>query len=217
MTYCDAADLYDHGLPRGAVPNPPRALYQLADSVCVLDDHGFSTEDAIQFRPAGDGSLPAELTEGTVYYAHTLTASTFAVRATPTGSDMTITDATDPVLVASPLNIDAAIEFASEVIDDALTGHTVPLDPVPAIIRITAAELAAGKLLARQGGQSKSLAEIVDAAVKRLERWRLGKPVEGATEDSHANLATPGAAAATSSTSSGWCPGANSWRRFGGL
>lgn len=213
MTYCEASDLYDFGLPRGAVPNPPRPLYQLADSVCMLDDHGFATGDEIQFRPAGDGTLPAELTEGTVYYAHALTSATFAVRATPTGSDMTITDATDPVLVSAPLPIDAAIEFASELIDDALTGHTVPLDPVPAIIRMTAAELAAGKLLARSGGQSKSLAEIVDAALKRLERWRAGKPVDGADEDSRANLAAPGAAAG----SSGWCSGSRAWRRYGGL
>jgi hypothetical protein len=82
------------------------------------------------------------------------------------------------------------------------------------LIRITAAELAAGKLLASRGAQSKTLTEIVDAAYKRLERWRLGKPVEGSTDDSHANLATPGEAAPTAQS---WCRGSSDWRRFGGL
>ncbi len=219
LAYCTAADLYAHGVPRGSVANPPRVLYSLVSGVCTLDDHAFATGDAIQFRASGAGTLPAELTEGTTYYAEAGTATTFRVRATPTGGAISITTATDPVLVSAPLNVDAAIEFASEIIDDALTGHFVPLDPVPAIIRITAAELAAGKLLAGNGAQSKSLADIVDGALKRLERWRLGKPVEGATDDSHGNLATPGpAAASAASTGTGtWCPGANDWRRWGGL
>jgi hypothetical protein len=213
--YCSASDLYDHGVPRGAVPNPARPLYSLVSGLCTLDDHAFSTGDAIQFRAAGDGTLPAELTEGTTYYAELVSPTTFRVRTTPTGSAISITTATDPVLVSAPLNVDAAIEFASEVIDDALIGHFVPLDPVPAIIRITAAELAAGKLLAGHGAQSKSLSEIVDAALKRLERWRLGKPVEGASDDSHANLATPGEVAPAAFR--GWCRGASDWRRWGGL
>lgn len=214
MAYCSVADLYSHGVPRGSAPNPPRALYALTNNTAVLDDHGFATGDLIQFRPAGDGTLPAGLVEGTTYYAQYESPTTFKVRATASGSAISITTATDPVLVSSPLNIDAAIEFASEVIDDALTGHTVPLSPVPAIIRITAAELAAGKLLAGAGAQSKSLTQIVDEALKRLERWRLGKPVEGASDDSHGNLAQPGETRPAVST---WCPGASDWRRWGGL
>ncbi len=215
IAYCTAADVYAQGVPRGSVANPPRGLFSLESGLCTLDDHAFATGDVIQFRAAGDGALPAELTEGTTYYAEYASPTTFRVRTTPTGSAISITDASDPVLVSAPLNVDAAIEFASEVIDDALTGHFVPLDPVPALIRITAAELAAGKLLASNGAASKSLTEIVDAALKRLDRWRLGKPVEGAAEDSHGNLAQPGAAAP--STAMAWCPGSNDWRRWSGL
>lgn len=215
VAYCTAADLYANGVPRGAAPNPARVLYSLVSDVCTLDDHAFATGDAIQFRPAGDGALPTGLVEGTTYYAQAESDTTFKVRSTANGSAITISTATDPVLVSAPLNIDAAIEFASEVIDDALTGHTVPLDPVPAIIRITAAELAAGKLLAGAGAQSKSLTQIVDEALKRLERWRLGKPVEGASDDSHGNLAAPGEARAGSASQ--WCPGSSDWRRWGGL
>jgi hypothetical protein len=212
VSYCSDADVYLFGVPRGSVPNPGRPLYSLVSDVCTLDAHGFETEDPIQFRAAGDGSLPAGLAAGTTYYAQRQSESTFKVRATPTGSALTITTATDPVLVLEVLDIASARAFADAVIDDVLTGHVVPLSPVPQIIRITAAELSAGKLLAGKGAQSKSLAEVVDAAVKRLERWREGKPVEGASEDSRTNLASPGAA-----STAGVCSRASQWRRLGGF
>ncbi len=208
MSYCNPSDLYSWGVPRGATPNPGRVLFSVLDDVCTLDVHGFVTGDEILFRPSGDGELPAELTPGVTFFVQLETEHTFKVRATAEGASISITDAEDPVLVIAPLPIAAAIEWADAIIDDALTAHAVPLDPVPPIVRMTAAELAAAKLLGTSGGSSKSLAETVDGALKRLERWRIGKPVEGADADTRENTASAAASTRTD------CRG---WRTFGGL
>jgi hypothetical protein len=183
--------------------------------VCTLDVHGFETGDAILFRPAGAGEMPAGLSAGVTYYAQAETEHTFRVRATAGGAAITFTDAEDPLLVVAPLNREAAIEWADRMIDDMSAGQAVPFDDVsiypdgvPAIIRMTSAELAAGKLLAMTGGASRSLAEVVDGAVKRIERWAKGLPVRGTPDASRANIA----AVATSPV----CD-ARGWRRFGGL
>jgi hypothetical protein len=215
VSYSDDSDLYAFGLPRGATPNPGRELFSLLSNTCTLDVHGFATGDEILFRAAGAGSLPAELTAGVTYYAQRESEHTFRVRATAEGTALAISDATDPLVVIAPLPIAAARQWADAIIDDALTGHAVPLDPVPALVRMTSAELTAAKLGATSGATSKSLSETVDAALKRLERWRVGKPVDGAALDSHDNLAQLGAAAGPTATAC--LSGSESWRRFGGL
>lgn len=208
--YCTASDLYAHGLPRGATPNPGRVLESAVSNVCTLDVHGFSTGTAVQFRAAGAGSLPAGLVEGTTYYAEEVTESRFRVRATPTGSAVSFTDADDPVMVLTPLPIAEAIAWAQEVCNDLLSAHVVvPVpDPVPAILRMTAAELAAGYVMAGTGGAAKSLGEIVDGARKRLERWDTGVPITDAAAPPPANLATLAAVPYLDT---------RGWRRFGGL
>lgn len=217
MPYCSPSDLYAFGVPRGATPNPGRVLAVAESSVCVLDVHGFETGDAILFRPAGDGALPPQLSEGVTYYAQAETEHTFAVRATPSGPALTFDDAEDPIMVIAPLNRDAAIEWADQVIDDMVPGQATPFDNaalypegVPSIVRMTSAELAAGKLLAMTGSASRSLAETVDAAQKRLTRWAQGLPVRGTPTASRVNSAASAPATAPVTDSRGW-------RRFGGL
>lgn len=207
--YCATADLYAHGLPRGSTPNPGRVLYQLADDTCMLDDHGFVTGDPISFIGGGDGGLPTGLTAGTTYYAQRETEATFKVRATADGAALVISDATDPVVVISPLPTAEAIEWASAIVDDMLTAHDVPLDPVPEIVKFTTAELAAGKLAAMKGSASVSLSAVVDAAGVRLRRWATGVAVPGAdtAAETRANLAVTGTAAADP----------RGWRCFGRL
>lgn len=208
MAYSQESDLYAFGIPRGGAPNPARALDSLTSSVCTLDSHGFSTGDPIIFRGAGDGGLPGGLTAGVTYYAQREAEHQFKVRATPTGSALTIVDATDPVVVFAPLPVDSAIAWADAMIDDMLTPHQVPLvAPVPEIIRMTSAELAAGRLLALTGAASKSLSEIVAGAQKRLERWSKGPAVPGADPDTRDNLAI-GVSAQT---------GGRGWGTYGGL
>lgn len=215
MAYCSISDLYAHGLPRGATPNPGRCLASAADSVCTLDVHGFVTGDEILFRPAGDGVMPSGLDSGVTYYAQAETEHTFRVRATADGAALTFATAEDPLVVIAPLNREAAIEWADRMIDDMTVGQAVPFDDasiypdgVPPIIRMTSAELAAGKLLAVTGSASRSLADTVDAAVKRIERWSKGVPVRGTPAESRVNLAAPATVPVYD---------ARGWRRFGGL
>lgn len=215
MPYCSPADLHAHALPRGATPNPGRALASAVDSVCTLDQHGFATGDEILFRPTGDGAMPAGLALGTTYYAQYETEHTFRVRETAGGAAITFTDADDPIMVIAPLNRGAAIEWADRLLDDMIPGQAVPFDDValypegvPPIIRMTSAELAAGKLLAMTGAASRPLADIVDAAIKRVERWAKGLPVRGTPAETRTNLAAVATVPVYDS---------RGWRRYGGL
>jgi hypothetical protein len=219
VSYCSPSDLYAFGVPRGATPNPGRVLASAAGSVCTLDVHGFETGDAILFRPAGDGAVPVGLALGTTYYAQAETEHTFRVRATAGGAALTFTDAEDPLMVIAPLDRASAIAWADRMIDDMAGGQAVPFDDaslypagVPEIVRMTSAELAAGKLLAVTGSASRSLSDVVDAAVKRIGRWATGLPVRGTPAASRANLAASAPPVAVTP-----CSDVRGWKRFGGL
>jgi len=207
MAYSTVSDLYDFGVPRGATPNPGRNLDSLVSSVATLDVHGFTTGDPISFRAIG--TMPSGLVAGTTYYAEAVTESTFKVRATPTGSALSIGVAADPIVVIAPLNTDAAITWADAMVDDMLTDQTVPLSPVPQIIRITSAELAAFRLVGSRSAQSRSLTDIMDRAQKRLDRWLAGRPVTGTADDTRDNLAVADTTPTTGAS--------DGWARWGGL
>lgn len=210
MSLCQQSDLFAFGVPRGATPNPGRVLASLVSSVCSLDVHGLDTGTAILFRPAGSGALPTGLTEGVTYYAQRETEHTFRVRATPDGPALTITTATDPVMLIVPLPVAEAIAWAEQIIYDSLPAHAVPLAQgatVPEILKMTCAELAAGKLLALSGAASRSLADTVDAALKRVERWGKGIPLRDPNAPERTNLAAASAPASD----------ARGWRRYGGI
>ncbi len=210
MLYCSHADLHAFGIPRGATPNPGRTLADALDSVCYLDVHGFDDNDPVLLRPAGSGALPVELATGTTYYVLSLTEHTFQLRDAVDGAALTFTDAADAVIVIAPLPIADAIAWASRIIDDMLPAHIVPIDDdaVPDIVRMTAAELAAAKLLAVSGSATASLTATYDAAMKRLERWAKGVPIRGVNEPPPGNLAAVAV-----------CPYSDrrGWRRWGGL
>jgi hypothetical protein len=137
------------------------------------------------------------------------------VRATAGGAAISFTDATDPLVVIAPLDKDAAIEYADRLIDDMVPGQAVPFDDatlypdgVPAIIRMTSAELASVKLLSGSGAASRSLADVSDAAHKRLTRWAAGLPVRGTPDESRQNLAAVAVAPYEDR---------RGWSRYGGL
>jgi hypothetical protein len=210
MSLCQPSDLYAFGVPRGSTPNPGRVLSSLVASVCYLDVHGLDTGTAILFRAAGNGVLPAGLSESVTFYAEALTEHTFRVRATASGPALTIADAEDPIVVIVPLPVAEAIAWAEQVIYDSLPAHAVPLAQsaaVPQLLRMTCAELAAGKLLAISGAASVSLSETVDAALKRVERWGKGVPLRDPDAPARTNLAV---ASAPPSDSRGW-------KRYGGI
>lgn len=196
MPYCTPADLHAFGVPRGATPNPGRVLASAVNNTCTLDVHGFEMGDAISFRPAGDGDMPTGLVAGTTYYAQSEGEYSFKVRATPSGAAISFTDAEDPLMVLAPLDRASAIEYADRLIDDMSAGQAVPFDDVslypdgvPAIIKMTSAEIAAVKLLSITGSASRSLADVADAAAKRLARWAQGLPVRETPAETRAQVA----------------------------
>ena len=196
--YCEERDLYQHGLPRGSVSNPARDVESVdaTANTLTLGAHGFTLNDPVSFRAEAGGSLPAPLAAGTTYYAIPADADTFSVSTTEDGAAVNLTTAGERFVAIDPLPVTAAISWASQIIDDMLPAHVVPLDAdaIPEIVRFTCAELAAGKLAARSGNGSKSLTEIVDAANKRLARWGKGVPIRGAVEPPHAGLSASASA-----------------------
>lgn len=205
--YCTAKDVYGLGIPRGAVPNPARLSPRVLASTdaITLDQHGFEADDPVTLRADAGGSLPAPLVEGTRYYVVPLTDSTFSLAATEGGAAIDFTTDGVRVLVIEQFPMPEAIAWASRVIDNMLPAHTVPVAVDSPIVRMTAAELAAGKLAGRVGAQSKSLADMLVAAEKRIERWALGVPIKGGDADTPdpANLAVSGAVASEWDTSGG--------------
>lgn len=213
--YCSVADLYAFGLPRGSVPNPARLTAADATTdAFTLGDHGFSTGDRVQFRAEGGGSLPAPLVAGTVYYAIATSDFTFQVSATSGGAAIDFTTAGARTLVIAELPTASAIHYASRLVDDMLPAHVVPLAlPIPEMVRITTAEIAAAKLGHFSGAVSKSLADTLDRATKRLERWATGIRVRGMNAPTtHTNDAASGASSLAAP-----CLDPTGWNRFGGL
>lgn len=203
--YCTVSDLYTYGLPRGGLPNPARLLDEVNASAntFILDEHGFADGDAVTFRADSiDGEMPTGITENTTYYAIRVTDNVFQVSVTANGSALDVTSAGNRVLVASSIPYVGAIQWASAIINDMLPAHLVPLETVPDIVVMTAAELAIGKLMARQGAAPTLLSNAVTAAQDRLKRWSKGVPLRGPDAPKRANLS----ASASSSylDSRGW-------------
>lgn len=203
--YCATADLYDFGLPRGAIRNPGR----LAGTVSIvansieLEGHGFGADSSVSFRAEASGSLPSPLISGTAYFALPLDDDHFSVATSAGGAAVDLTTIGSRIVVIAPLPITSAIEYASALIDDMLPAHVVPLtSPYPPVVRVTCAELAAGKLSYFSGGVSKSLTELLDLARKRMERWAKGVPIRGTNAPKAASLST--VAVAPHEDSRGW-------------
>lgn len=208
--YCDPRDLYEHGVPRGSVPNPGRvaAGADASTDAITLDVHGFDDDDPLQLRAEAGGSLPAPLVELTTYYADVLDDNRFGVRATAGGARIGLTTAGSRIVVIAPLPIGAAIDWASSTIEEWTPAHAVGSLASSRTVRVTCAALAAGKLMSRSGPMTKSLSAIVAEAQKQIERWARGIPVRDAPTTGRTNLA----AAATARQRD-----PRGWRRFGGI
>lgn len=205
MGYCEPADLYSFGLPRGVVSNPGRLAGSAASvtSSIVLDAHGFASGDPVSFRAEAGGALPAPLVSGTTYYAVPVSEHEFRVASSAGGTALSFSTSGNRVVVVAPLPISPAIEWASRRIDESLPAHVVPLEkPYPEVVVMTCAELAAGKLLSMTGKASKSLTLMVDDARKVLARWAKGVPVRGSAVETRANKAVSASAGYTDSF--GW-------------
>lgn len=203
--YCSPSDVYDYGIPRGAVANPARpAVATASDNAIALDLHGFEADDPVELRAEAGGTLPAPLAANTTYYVVPLTDNAFSLAAIAGGAAINLTTDGESVVVIAPFPMAKAITFASRLVDDMLPMHVVELTaPYPAIVVQTTAELAAAKLAARSGGASKSLADTLDAASKRLARWSSGVPIRGENTPARAGLA--GVPVAGTTDARGWC------------
>lgn len=198
--YCTREDLYRYGLPRGLLANPGRlvaAVYPSTD-IFELDGHGFgdaeSGRTAVLFRAEAGGSLPAELTAGTTYYAEFVTDSTFQAYADAIGgSPINLSTAGSGIVVSTKLPIDEVSEYYSRFVDDFLPAHAVPLTP-PYPVRVSGvvAELVATRLLIIAGQKSGTMNEIELAAKAQLERWAKGLPLRDARATIRANLSYSG-------------------------
>lgn len=206
--YATQSDLYDFGLPRGSLVNAGRLASSDATlDAIVLDEHGFTLNDPLTVRGDAGGVVPAPLVALTTYYAIPLSAAMFQVAAAPSGAALDLSSGAG-FLVLAELPVAAAIDWASRIIDDMLPAHVVAFaeGEVPDIIRMTAAELASGKLLHRSGSASATIMTMVDDAQKRLSRWAKGVPVRGAGNP--ANLSVAAVASASDPTG---------WKTYGGL
>lgn len=205
VAYCENSDLYSYGLPRGGLSNPARLVESVttASNILTLDQHGFSTDDSVRFRVEPGGSMPDPLVENTEYFAVYVNDNDFSVALTSGGSAVDLTTAGKDILVVAEIPFASTIAWASEMINDMLPAHVVPLEePYPEIVIMTCAELAAGKLMARQGNSPSDLSSVVANAQKRLERWGKGVPIRGTDAPTRHNLSVSAGRAYNDST--GW-------------
>ena len=210
MALCTRADVFAFGLPRDVFPFPARLIASVAPlaNTLELDGHGLELNDPVQFRAESGGSLPAPITEGTTYYAIPIDDYRFAVSASPSGSALDVTTAGSRVLLLIQLPVEAAITWASRIVEDSLPAHVLPLTEPPAEqIRLAVAELAACRLAARLGSATKSVADTLASIERRLARWASGVPVRGTNAPASAVLAVLGSAPTD----------VRGWRRYGGI
>lgn len=189
--YCTPGDLYDHGLPRGSVPNPGRLAASVSTTAGTieLDVHGFDLDDPVMLRVESGGSLPAPLLEQTTYYAVPVTESTFRVTDEPGGDPIDLTTAGSRIVVIAPLPVAAAIDYASALLEEMTPAHARGALAESRTARVICATIAAGKLMSRSGPMTKSLADLVKDAQKQLERWAKGVPVRDSPLTGRTNLA----------------------------
>lgn len=209
VSYCAESDLYAFGLPRGSLTNPARLVtVDPATDGLALDVHGFVDGDEVSLRADPGGVMPAGLTAGTVYFVRRISEAAFQLALTNGGPAVDVTSAGSRVVAYAPINIPAVIEWASRILDDAMQGSTlVPLsEPIAPIIRMTCAELAAGKLMAGRNG-SRALSEVIEAATKRAASWAKKRPL-GENAGKPAGLAVAATAPYCDPTG---------WKRFGGI
>jgi len=215
VDYCNPSDLYNlGGLQRGSLPNAARLLASASTTLdaLFLDGHGFETNDPLTFRADANGALPAPLVAGVSYFVIARDDNSFQLAAAVDGVALSLTTAGARTLVIAPLPIAGAIAYASRVLDDMIPAHVLPVaQPIPELLRMTCAEIAVYKLLVRSGSASSSMAEQMDRATRRIERWARGVPMRGPDAPASANLAQTGAAVAVRRRLD-----ARGWGRYGG-
>lgn len=219
MNLCTPSDVYAHGLPRGSIPGTGRVVESVSldgddpGAILRLRAHGFALDTPVRVRAEAGGVLPDPLARDVTYYAIPLHEDAFRL-AESASTDGVPAAALDfagrgcGIVVIPPDPIAAAIDFGSRIVLDMLPAHVLPLETVPDIVRITAAELAAHNVLSTTGGAAESLTTLIDQAQARMTRWAKGVPLRE----------NPPPAAGKAITSSAVAPAADSgWTCYGGI
>ncbi len=211
--YATRSDLDDFGgLPDGALSNAGRlaSTVDVTANTIELDAHGFVTDEPLQVRAVEGGSVPAPLVAGATYFAIYVDDSRFKLATAAAGPAIDLTTTGSNVLVAKPLPIDRMLEFYSRWVDDILTAHTTPLEPVDGkypLVVTRAVALLAGKALLNRGGKDSEVVDKAEIELKaQLERWNAGKPVRDPNLG-HANLAVVSSFVGDAPDPRGWGSG----------
>lgn len=175
----------------------------------MLDGHGFSTNDLVIFSFAAGGNLPSPLAPGVTYYAIYVDDATFKVAATLDGSAIDLTTDAVTLKVASPLPLDAVMEFYSRWVDSFCPEHLVPFTaPIPALVKGIVAQLSATKLMQLSGHKADSVDEAELKSMAQLQRWVKGISLRGdTTATKAANLAAAKTLTIGGFDPRGWGPG----------
>lgn len=206
-SFCDESDVYAV-VPSGSIPNGGRlcASALAATDAFELDAHGFALDTPLRFRAEEGGSLPTGISAGTTYYAIPVNESSFKVSATAGGAAVNLTADGSLVLAIRDRPIALAIEKASEDVAQELRGSAIPAAaPYPIAIRSATALLAARYLRVWAQRDAVELQPLIDAAMRQLERWRKGQPIQGTNAPAPTRAAVA-RSAATEADPRGWAP-----------
>jgi hypothetical protein len=212
VAFCNPSDVYDHGLPRGALPGTGRVVSEIAQAgdgsaVFRLRAHGFAADAAVRVRAEAGGRLPSPLEQDVPYYVQPLNEDAFQLALAAEGDPITVSSRACGLVVIPPDVVQAACEWATSLVEEMMPAHVLPLEePYPEAIRITTAELAAWKAMGNAGGAQVSLTAMYDEAQKRVARWAKGVPLRKNPPPA-ANKALVATAPARQS----------GWSRFGGI
>ncbi len=196
-TYATRDDLLAHGLPAGVLVEPARVV-SAADATTnrlTIEAHMFTADKPVQLRADPGGSLPAPLSESTVYYARPVSGSEslLELAATPGGATINLTTAgAAPFSIVETLGpkIDACLEEASRRVDMHLPAHSVPLEaPYPSVVVAIVAKLAAEDLIGRLGLSIPAISDRARIAAAMLANLARGLPLRDSRATAPSNLA----------------------------
>lgn len=196
--YATREDVYQQGLPRGALIGRARAVAAVDATLNRLsvEGHGLATDTPIQFITDDGGVLPSPLSAATVYYARPVddTESLLEVAASEGGAAVNITtDGTQPFGLIVPLGpqLDTLLETYSRWFDGKCIAHEVPFEaPYPAVAtHVVAVRTAAhAARIAGLGAQGDRLFEAETILLRDVDAMVRGVPLRDAAATAPANL-----------------------------
>lgn len=203
--YATRADVYAHGLPRGALGSARGrivAASTAATDVLELDEHGLDDGVALVLRAQEGGTVSAPLVDGGTVYAIRLTDSTFKVAASKAdalaGIPINLTTDGASMIAVVPIDWDAVLERYSRWFDGCLPAHAVPLTaPYPIEVTAIVAEVSGAKIQWLSGVASVSMRDAEIAAKAQAERFAAGLPMRDARVTTATNCAVVGSASST--------------------